>query len=47
LYKSKDETSSPTVTTEAVFVTSVLEAQERRKVMTIDIPGAFMHVDID
>jgi hypothetical protein len=47
LYKSKDETSSPTVSTEAVFLTSVIEAQERRKVMTIDIPGAFMQADID
>jgi uncharacterized protein YeaC (DUF1315 family) len=46
LYKSKDETSSPTVSTEAVFLTSVIEAQERCKVMTINIPGAFMHVDI-
>jgi uncharacterized protein YeaC (DUF1315 family) len=46
-YKSKDQTSSPTVSTEAVFLTSVIEAQERRKVMTIDIPGAFMHVNID
>jgi hypothetical protein len=47
LYKTKDETSSPTVSTEAVFLTSVLEAQERRKVMTIDIPGAFMQVEIN
>jgi hypothetical protein len=47
LYKSKDETSSPTVCTKAVFLTAVINAQERRKVMTIDIPGAFMHVDID
>jgi hypothetical protein len=46
-YKTKEETSSPTVTTEAVFLTAVINAQERRKVMTIDIPGAFMHVDID
>jgi uncharacterized protein YeaC (DUF1315 family) len=47
LYKSKDETSSPTVSTEAVFLTSIIEAQECCKVMTIDIPGAFMHVDIN
>ena len=47
LYKSKEETSSPTVTTEAVFLTSVIEAQERRKVMTVDIPGALRHVNID
>jgi uncharacterized protein YeaC (DUF1315 family) len=47
LYKTKDKTSSPTVSTEAVFLTSVIEAQERRKVMTIDIPGAFMQVEIN
>jgi hypothetical protein len=47
LYKSKDKTSSPTVSTKAVFLTSVIEAQERRKVMTINIPRAFMHVDIN
>jgi uncharacterized protein YeaC (DUF1315 family) len=47
LYKSKEETSSPKVTTEAVFLTSVIEAQERHKIMTVDIPGAFMHVNID
>jgi hypothetical protein len=47
LYKTKDETSSPTVSTEAVFLTSVIEAQERHKVMTIDIPGAFMQVEIN
>jgi hypothetical protein len=35
------------VSTEVVFLTSVIEAQERRKVMTIDIPGAFMQVNID
>jgi hypothetical protein len=35
------------VSTEAVFLTSIIEAQEHGKVMTIDIPGAFMHVNID
>jgi hypothetical protein len=33
--------------TEAFFLTSVINVQERRKVITIDIPGAFMHLDID
>jgi phage terminase large subunit GpA-like protein len=47
VYKSKDETSSPTVSTKAVFLTAVVNAQERHKVMTINIPGAFMHVDIN
>ena len=47
LYKTKDETSSPTVSTEALFLTSAINAHERRKVVTIDIPGAFMQCDID
>jgi Reverse transcriptase (RNA-dependent DNA polymerase) len=46
-YKTKKETSSPTVSTEAVFLTTVINAQEWRQVMMIDIPGVFMHVDID
>ena len=47
VYKNKDETSSPTVLKEAVFLTSVINARERQQVMMIDIPGAFMQVDID
>ena len=47
LYKSKEETSAPTVAPEALFLTSIIDAQEKRKVMTIDIPGAFMQSDID
>ena len=47
LYKSKEETSSPTVSSEALFLTCVIDAKEKRKVMTIDIPGAFMQSDID
>jgi hypothetical protein len=47
VYKTKDETSSPTVSTEALFLTAAINAHERRKVVTIDIPGAFMQCDID
>ena len=43
----KDETSSPTILKEAVFLTLVINAWEHQQVMTIDIPGAFMQVDID
>jgi len=46
-YKTKDETSAPTVSTEALFLTAAIDAHERRKVITVDIPGAFMHCDID
>jgi len=47
LYKTKEETSSPTVSTEALFLSCVIDAKENRKVMTIDIPGAFMQSDTD
>ena len=47
LYKTKDETSSPTVTIESLFLTSMVDARERRKVITVDIPGAFMQADVD
>jgi hypothetical protein len=35
------------VSTEALFLTSAINAKEGCKVMKIDIPGAFMHADID
>ncbi|KAL7566005.1 hypothetical protein ACA910_011025 [Epithemia clementina (nom. ined.)] len=47
LYKSKDETSSPTISTEALFISCVIDAMEGRHVVTCDIPGAFMHADMD
>jgi hypothetical protein len=47
LYKTKSETSSPTVLTEAIFLTALIDAQEGREVMTVDIPGAFMQSDMD
>ena len=42
LYKSKDETSSPTMNVEALFITCLIDAMERREVMTCNIAGAFM-----
>jgi len=47
LYKTKAETSSPTVRTESLLLSCVIDAKEERKVMTCDVPGAFMQVDID
>ena len=41
-YIGKEEASSPTVSTEAVVLTSVIEASEDRDVATIDIPNAFI-----
>ena len=47
IYKTKSETSSPTIHTESLFLSCVIDAMERRKVATVDIPGAFMQADID
>jgi Reverse transcriptase (RNA-dependent DNA polymerase)/Zinc knuckle len=46
-YISKEEASSPTVSTEAVLLTSVIDAREHRDVATVDVPGAFMQADMD
>ena len=47
IYKSKEETSSPTISTEALFLTCIINALEYRDVATLDIPGAFMQADMD
>ena len=46
-YKMKDETSSPTMNVEALFITCLIDAMEGREVMTCDIPGAFMQSEMD
>ncbi len=47
LYTSKEDTSSPTVSIESVFLTSVIEAHEHRDIGTVDLPGgAFMQADM-
>ena len=47
IYKTKEETSSPTISTEALFLTCIIDAMEGRDVATLDIPGAFMQADMD
>jgi hypothetical protein len=45
--KQRDHmTSSPTVATEALLLTCVIDTIEGRKVATCDIPGAFMQSDM-
>jgi hypothetical protein len=41
-YIGKDEAASPTVSTEAILLTGVIEAKEDRDIMTADIPNAFV-----
>jgi hypothetical protein len=47
LYKTKVESSSPTVSIEALFLTCMIDAMEDRYVVTCDIPGAFLHANIN
>jgi len=46
-YTLKIDATSPTVTTEAVFLTALIDADQGRDVAIVDIPGAFMQVDSD
>ena len=46
-YIEKEDSASPTVATDSVFITAVIDALERRVVAVADIPGAFMHSDMD
>jgi hypothetical protein len=47
IYKTKEETSAPTVAIESLFLSSVIDAKEGRTVVTLDIPGAFMQAEMD
>jgi Reverse transcriptase (RNA-dependent DNA polymerase) len=46
-YIDKGDATSPTVSTEAVLNTSVLEAKQNRDVMTADTPNAFVQTEVD
>jgi hypothetical protein len=46
-YMSKEDTSSPNVATEALIISCIIDAIERRDVATCDIPGAFMQSDME
>ena len=45
-YMSREEVSSPTVSTESTLLTSVIEAEEGRDVGTCDIPNAFVQTEV-
>ena len=46
VYISKKDISSPTVMTEGMTLSCILDAMEGRDVDTVDIPGAFLHADM-
>ena len=44
---TKDNTSAPTVATEALFLMCLINAVEHQKVATVDITGVFMQSDME
>ena len=46
-YISKEDASSPTVATEAVLLTWIVDAEEGRDVAVVDIPNAFIQTKIE
>ena len=44
---NKDDVSAPTVATESLLLTCLIDAMEERDVATVDIPGAFMQADME
>jgi hypothetical protein len=47
LHTNKEDASSPTIAIEAVMLSCVIDALERRDVAILDIPGAFMQAVMD
>jgi hypothetical protein len=45
-YMDRDEATSPTASTESILLTAVIDAQQRRDVMTADIPNAFVQTSL-
>ena len=47
LYMNKDDVSSPTVSTQDLLFTCIIDAIEEREVATVNIPGAFMQSETE
>ena len=46
-YITKENVSSPTVTAQAVMLTCVIDVQEDRDAVVVDIPNAFVQTVVD
>ena len=46
-YLGRDKTSAPTITSEALVLTFLIDIIECRHVATVDTPGAFMQADME
>jgi len=47
VYKTKTETSSPSLSLEAMMLSCTIDAKEGRHIAFTDIAGAFLHADMD
>ena len=47
VYKNKEDTSSPAISIDALFLTCMVDALEQQDLVTCDVPGAFMQADIN
>ena len=43
---SKEDSTSPTVSLESIFLTAVIDAKEERDILTADIPNAFIQTEM-
>ena len=46
-YMERNESGSPTVATESILITCVIDAKQGRDVMTCDIPNAFVQTELE
>jgi hypothetical protein len=44
---TRDESTSPTVSIEALMISLAIDAKEKRKVATADVEGAYLHANMD
>ena len=44
---SKEDSSSPTVSTEAVLLSCIIDAEEERDVAVIDVPNSFIQTRVE
>ena len=44
---TKEETTSPTISVDALMLTMLVDAKEKRDVATADVEGAYLHADMD
>jgi hypothetical protein len=46
-YISKESATSPTVATDSLMITAAIDVIEMRDIVALDIPGAFLHANLD